>query len=278
MINIRTVTPDEAPLLCAMSDSVNWNNSLDECRLLATSSNMRGFFLEVDGQIAGSAGMVTYEPQGMVFINMVIVKPEFRRRGYATMLIEHILKLTENYRTKRLHATPEGARVYELLGFKPCRTISFFSAAAPQLTAPENIRITAMNEADLPRVIEHDRECYGFSRDGLLRFNFRANPEFALIAEDCRGHIFGRRWKRFRQLSGLYSADLDTAMALTARAVALNDQLPISVITYDMQTDFQNFLRQGNFAKTRDMLDMVLGEDPPEPPMEYRSIYGGDMG
>ena len=34
----------------------------------------------------------------------------------------------------------------------------------------------------------------------------------------------------------------------------------------------------GGFVKVREMVDMVLGEDGEEPPMQYRTIYGGDMG
>ena len=101
MINIREIKTSEAGVLSSMADGVNWNVAPSECELVTSADNMKGFFLEVDGEIAGSAGMVTYEPQSLVFINLVIVKPEFRRRGYATMMIEHILNLTADYRTKK---------------------------------------------------------------------------------------------------------------------------------------------------------------------------------
>ena len=119
MINIRTITPAEAPVLSSMADGVNWNVAPAECGLITTADNMKGIFLEVDGEIAGSAGMVTYEPQSLVFINLVIVKEKFRRNGYATKMIEHILELTRDYKTKRLHATPDGSKVYAPLGFQP---------------------------------------------------------------------------------------------------------------------------------------------------------------
>jgi len=276
MVSIREITPAEAPVLSAMSDSVNWNVSANECALLTTAENMRGFFLEADGEIAGSAGMVTYEPSSLVFINLVIVKPEFRRRGYATMLIEHILKVTENYRTKKLHATPEGSVVYAPLGFKPCRTISFFSAQNPVLSDPGNVDVHTMSDAEFEAAVEADAGYFGFNRRNLLEFSRRENPALALAAPG--GHIFGRRWKRFRQMAGLYSNDFNTAVALAAAAAKLDQSQPQSIITYDMQKDFQEFLLDGGFTKTREMLDMEFGENTPEPPMGYRAIYGGDMG
>ena len=276
MVTIREITPAESPVLSAMSDSVNWNVSAAECNLLTTAENMRGFFLEVDGEIAGSAGMVAYEPKSLVFINLVIVKPEFRRRGYATMMIEHILNLTADYRTKKLHATPEGATVYEPLGFKPCRGISFFSAEKPQLTAPENIVVENMSDEAFEKAVELDAEVFGFRRRNLLEFSRSQQPALALAAPG--GHIFGRRWKRFRQMAGLYSSDLNTAMALAAAASRIDQSQPQSIICYDNQKEFQAFLRDGGFVKTREMLDMEFGENTPEPAMSYRAIYGGDMG
>lgn len=261
-----------------MSDAVNWNNSPDECRLLTEADNSCGFFLEVDGEIAGSAGMVTYEPQSLVFINLVIVKEQYRRCGYATRLVEHILERTAGYKTKKLHATPEGSKVYAPLGFKPCRSISFFSAAAPLLDAPLLPGIHAMSADELKLAVERDKECFGFFRHNLLKACYRFHPELALSAGDGKSHIFGRRWKKFRQLSALAADDLNMAMALTARAAELDRSQPLSIITYDQQKDFQDFLVKGNFARTREMLDMELGENTPAPPDFYRAIYGGDMG
>lgn len=278
MVTIRKITPAEAPILSSMADNVNWNVSPAECALITTADNMCGYFLEVDGEIAGSVGVVTYEPQSLVFINLVIVKEEFRRRGYATMMLEHVLETTRNYRTKRLHATPEGSKVYAPLGFKPCRTISFFASDNPNLQAPENIPVHQMRQEELSAAIKRDKLCFGFSRHNLLNFNFQEFGNLALVSDDGKSHIFGRRWKKYRQMAALISDDMATAMSLAAAAAALDKSQPQSIICYDMQTEFMDFLRSGSFVKVREMVDMVLGEDSEIPPMQYRTIYGGDMG
>ena len=276
--NIRLIKPAEAPVLSAMADAVNWNVAPGECGLVITAENMKGFFLEVDGEIAGSVGMVSYEPQSLVFINLVIVKEEFRRRGYATAMIEHVLELTRDYKTKKLHATPDGSKVYAPLGFKPCRGISFFAADDPQLPQIENVGVHNMQADELAAAIRRDAECFGFSRHTLLNFNYQEFGKYAFASDDGKAHIFGRRWKKYRQMAALVSSDMNTAMALASHAANLDKSQPQSIICYDMQGEFMEFLKSGGFVKVREMLDMELGENTPDPPMHYRTIYGGDMG
>lgn len=278
MVRIRKIETAEASILSSMSDKVNWNVAPCECALLTSADNMCGYFLEVDGEIAGSAGVVTYEPQSLVFINMVIVKEEFRRRGYATMMLEHILETTRNYRTKRLHATPDGSKVYAPLGFESCRGISFFAADTPDLHAPEKIGVHAMLPEELPEVIKRDEFCFGHKRDNLLKFNNNEFGKYAFVSDDGKAHILGRRGKKYRQVAALVSEDLPTAMALAAAASQLDKSQAQSIICYDIQSEFMEFLKSGGFVKVREMVDMVLGDDPGVPPISYRTIYGGDMG
>ena len=133
-----------------------------------------------------------------------------------------------------------------------------------------------MSDLEFVQAVARDKQSFGFERKNLLEFSRRENPELALAA--ANGHIFGRRWKRFRQMAALNCHDLNTAMALAAAAAEIDDSLPQSIITYDQQKELQAFLTDGGFKKTREMLDMVYGEAPSDPPMEYRTIYGGDMG
>ena len=278
MTEIREIKISEASVLSAMADKVNWNVAPSECGLVASADNMKGFFLEADGEIAGSAGMVVYEPESLVFINLVIVKGGFRRRGYATKLIEHILEQTRGYKTKRLHATPEGSKVYAPLGFRPSRTISFLAADNPRLAAPGKCGVHSMRPDEVVPAIRRDAECFGFSRETLLRFNYQEFGRYAWAGDDGKSHIWGRRWKKYRQMAALVSEDIETAMALAAAAAGMDDSQPQSIICYDSQNEFMEYLRSGGFVKVREMLDMYLGEPDPEPPLKYRAIYGGDMG
>ena len=126
--------------------------------------------------------------------------------------------------------------------------------------------------------VARDKECFGFSRGNLLEFNYREFGKYALVSDDGKSHIWGRRWKKYRQMAALVSDDMQNAMALAAAAVNLDKTQAQSIICYDMQNEFMDFLKSGGFVKVREMVDMYLGEPGEEPPMQYRTIYGGDMG
>lgn len=51
----------------------------------------------------------------------VYTEPDWRRRGIAALLIRHVLDYTREHRIQRvrLHASDEGRRLYESLGFAP---------------------------------------------------------------------------------------------------------------------------------------------------------------
>jgi len=280
MMLIRPVRPEEAGYFSELSDSVGWNIAPAECALLTRGGAMRSFFAEVDGEIAGSIGMVCYEPRLTVFINMVIVKPEFRRRGIATALVEHVLEVGREYRTFKLHATPEGSKVYAKLGFLPRRSLSFFAADKPDFSqiADPSRPLRALTARDLEALAARDRTAFGANRKELLEFNLAAYPELALAAGNGRGFILGRRWKKYRQLTMLEADDLATAADLAAGAAALDVGQTLSIIVYDQQTEFQTLLGRAGFAKVRGTLDMELGQPAPAPGADYYAIYGGDMG
>ena len=135
-----------------------------------------------------------------------------------------------------------------------------------------------MQPDEVAGAIARDAECFGFSRHNLLNFNYKEFGQYAFARDDGKAHIWGRRWKKYRQMAALVSEDLPTAMALAACAANLDKSQPQSIICYDTQTEFMEFLKSGNFVKVREMVDMYLGEPDKEPPMKYRTIYGGDMG
>lgn len=87
-----------------------------------------GVIIEEDGEIA-SAGflIITEKPASPKFLTgytgnimNVLTYPKFRRKGYATKIIQRIIKEGEqmNVTTFDLSATKEGLKLYSKLGFK----------------------------------------------------------------------------------------------------------------------------------------------------------------
>jgi GNAT superfamily N-acetyltransferase len=61
----------------------------------------------------------------------VYTEPDWRRRGIAALLMRHVLDYTREHRIQRvrLHASDEGRRLYESLGFAPSNEMKLILTA-----------------------------------------------------------------------------------------------------------------------------------------------------
>ncbi len=275
MIEIREMKPEEAPLLYEMSGLAGWNHSREECAAMAGNGWAQGYFLFCEGTLAGTAGAVTYGKNEMLFINMVIVKPEFRRRGFATRMIEFLKQRYSGCRVFRLDASPDGSKVYEKIGFKTRRMISCFEADSLQCGKLDLRGISPMT-ADFPaRAAEADSRNYGVFRGPLFDWNFRHNAGLALVSPE--GFVLGRHGRKRRMISALEAVSPEGAFRLAAAAASLGPG-PVGIITYDSQKEFQALLLKAGFRKTREMFDMEFKNAGTTPAAHYRALYGGDFG
>ncbi len=91
--------------------------------------SFRAWLAEVDGRIAATGGVVIHQSPPSYknltgregYIMGVFTRPEFRRQGLATAIMNTILDSlrSEGVQRATLRASPEGRLVYEKLGFEP---------------------------------------------------------------------------------------------------------------------------------------------------------------
>jgi tRNA(Met) C34 N-acetyltransferase TmcA len=107
----------------------------------------------------------------LAWIGMVLVHPEYRRRGIGRGLL---LKCIEHLQTRRvrcikLDATPQGRPVYENLGFKDEWTSRRWEAELSALApAAADSHLRAWQKADALRFDPHDARAFGASRRELI--------------------------------------------------------------------------------------------------------------
>lgn len=98
--------------------AAGWNQTRADWRRFLEFEPDGCFVAEFQGQAAGTATTITYGSD-LGWIGMVLVDPDFRRKGIATELMEAALGyLSGRVRCIKLDATPDGAKVYERLGFR----------------------------------------------------------------------------------------------------------------------------------------------------------------
>ncbi len=96
-----------------------WNQTLNDWRRFLSLSPDGCFIVEWNGEAAGTATTTCYG-QDLAWIGMVLVHPNFRRRGLGQALLEHCihhLREVKKIRCIKLDATPDGQMLYEKLGF-----------------------------------------------------------------------------------------------------------------------------------------------------------------
>ena len=100
--------------------SAGWNQLHSDWVRLVEYQGNGCFVADVDGSLAGTVTTTSYGKR-LAWIGMMLVHPEFRRRGIATALMESSIAYLQQCGTEciKLDATPEGQLVYEQLGFRP---------------------------------------------------------------------------------------------------------------------------------------------------------------
>lgn len=160
---IRVMTEEDIPLGLQLGEMSGWNQlPADWLRIYQYQPD--GCFVGmVDGTPVATISTTTYGRE-LAWIGMMLVHPDYRRRGVATALMRHAVNWLElrGVRCIKLDATPAGATVYEQLGFQ--REWDFQRYAGTG-TAPEG----NLNGEKVPFVVpELDATAFGVDRSARL--------------------------------------------------------------------------------------------------------------
>lgn len=276
---IREMNIGDLERFSELSALVGWNQTVDDCRFLIESEWCKMICVEADGKVIGTAGVPIYDDMG--FINMVIVHPDYRKRGIATAMIRHLLD-TLKVRTFRLHATPAGSFVYSKIGFVTTRTMSYFMAAKPDFPRSGSTVVPA-TMADLEAVCALDMKNSGMNRKALLESNLRRFGQFALKIEEkgeLAGFVMGRRGRKQRQIAAVETVDGDwqKAFALIGAAAPMEKELPSNIIFFDADKNAIKEAEKCGMERVRELIEMEYGVPGTPPGAGYHAIYGGDFG
>lgn len=244
----------------ALSRSANWNQNEPDWRVMLAIGRGWGLTL-ADGTLAASTIVLPYGGK-FAWISMVLVLPEHRRKGYASLLLQKALR--ENARlglTSILDATPAGHEVYVQEGFQDCWSFSRFSLSsfAKEISFEKEIR--PIVKTDWPAILELDLRAFGASRERLLRNLASRLPEAALAVErdgKLAGFVLGRDGREARQIGPLVAQDEATATGLLNAALA-GVRAPIYIDIVDHAPALQAWAQAHGFAFQRPFTRMVHG-------------------
>jgi len=220
---------------------------------------------------------------GCAWVSMVLVLPQFRRRGLASRLLREALAcLRDQGLVPVLDATPAGYPVYIQEGFEPAWGFRRYRRSAvsldPDAAAAPQTR--CIGEDDWPAVLALDAPAFGADRGRLLRALGRRMPVAARVAEEggrITGFILGRDGLDACQLGPLIARDAATAQVL------IDDVLdrvagPVQIDLADRHLVLLEGLVARGFLLQRPFTRMVKDAPAPGDPAQVVLVAGPELG
>jgi GNAT superfamily N-acetyltransferase len=281
---VRDLGPGDLPAAVALSAQVGWNQVEADWRLFLDLGHAVGVDA-ASGGLAATAATLSSGP-GVGWVSMVIVRPDHRRRGIATRLLERCAtEIEESGRTPGLDATPAGREVYLRLGFRDSRTLARWrrkETLAPAATeVPGGVRVRALTPGDVHTIARLDRDAFGLEREPLLSHLAGRSSGFAAVAERAgspSGFLLGRDGRTATHLGPLVAPDPDVARALARHALERVDG-GATIDVNDAATDLVDWLTESGFERERPFTRMHRGPAPlPAEPGWAVAIAGPELG
>lgn len=254
-IRLRTLNEGDLDFANQLREIAGWNQTLEDWRRFISLSPDGCFIVEWNGQAAGTATTTSYG-QDLAWIGMVLVHPDFRRRGLGQALLEHCihhLREVKKIRCVKLDATPDGQPLYEKLGFAAEWSLQrWVGKGGGKITsAPQDSLNT--NTAKL------DREIFAADRGHLLRS--LAQDGLACRVLDDSSYGLMRPGMNATYLGASAAASSASGTTITRELIDCAPQLPLFWDLPDANLAAIELAKKMNFNAKRDLLRMYLGDN-----------------
>lgn len=258
-LEIRLLAGRDVKGAMRLKEAAGWNQTEEDWRRLLRLGPRGCFAGSVGGQLVATVTTTSYG-RALAWVGMVLVDPGFRRKGFATALVRAALDGlgAEGVEAVKLDATPEGAPVYEGLGFEAELLIERW--ARVQGAGTGQLAVSAPVQLD-GRIFEFDRRAFGADRSELLRAlaeDACAGPSF-VFGGGGRGYALARRGSRATYVGPVVAEEVGTAAFLLDDLLGRLGAGPVYV---DLNTTFEGGARElaaRGFVKQRELVRMRRG-------------------
>ena len=260
-LEIRLLTEGDIGAGMRLKELAGWNQTESDWRRLLKLDSQGCFVACIDHRVVGTATSTAYGPD-LAWIGMVLVDPDYRRRGIATQLMQATLDSlrSRGVKTIKLDATPAGRPVYAALGFREEALIERWSGTAGPAVRNE---CQVWQQQVRREMLALDRRAFGAERASLLD-SLVANPfveQHIIRAPDgeLRGYALARQGAIACYVGPLVAIDQNAAASLLD---AMLSQFVGRTVFIDINTAFQASARivaARGFVKQRDLIRMRAG-------------------
>jgi len=257
----------------ALSTGVGWNQTAADWALFIAHGRVIGLW-DRQRRLVATAATFPYD-NGFGWISMVIVAPDWRRRGLARrLMMECIESLRRQGRAALLDATPAGAEVYARLGFVSLCGMERWQGEGG--AAARSAGVTPLPPSATADLTTADRIAFGADRSFLLRDFLARDGTVALHSGDAMAVL--RRGERATQLGPLIAPATASASRLLAGALALA-RGPVFLDLLEGSKGLAPLLEARGFRIQRPFHRMALGRDTlPGDPAQLVCAAGPEFG
>jgi GNAT superfamily N-acetyltransferase len=280
----RTMRPEDLDACLGLRDLVGWNQQRRDWELFL-SFRPTGCFVAVAGKtIVGTITTIDYDSR-FSWIGMVIVHPEFRRRGIGTLLLERAIAGLETCETIKLDATPAGKKIYDRLGFVDEYGLMRLVGAEnrPEIHLSGLAREAKPVSADhIPAIAAFDAPIFGAGREHVLAAWYERSPRYARIlfrGDAIRGYCLGRPGRHYETIGPVVADDEEAALALIRAVLVEIGARPVCIDCFDHSPAFNEALETLGLSCQRPFIRMYRGPNlHPGIPARQWAVCGPEIG
>ena len=264
-MQIRLLAERDVAEAMKLKDAAGWNQTEDDWRRLLRLSPRGCFAATVGGQVVATTTTTGYG-RALAWVGMVLVDPGFRRKGVATALVRAALDSleAEGVEALKLDATPEGAPVYESMGFEAELRIERWAGTAGGRTSESVTPGDGAPPQLFEKVCEFDRRAFGADRSELLKALWDeacVTPSLKVGGDGLlRGYALARRGSQAAYVGPSVAEEAETAALLLDDVLG---RLGGGRVYVDLNTTFEGGARELSalgFIKQRELIRMRRGK------------------
>jgi GNAT superfamily N-acetyltransferase len=257
-IEVRSLFESDIPAAMRLKEAAGWNQTEADWRRLIKLDPDGCFAAIENDQLVGTITTTRYG-NDLAWIGMVLVDPQYRRRGIATQLMETALAyLQGKVVTVKLDATADGRPVYEKFGFHAESVIERWRGSVTTRAVAREI--TPINRDAL---LALDQRAFGADRSRLINYLLDDALIAPVLIEDESGSLIGyalaRAGTRAAYIGPVVSTNVAQVENLLDRSL---DQLSGGNVYIDFNNECgvsSGVLADRGFVKERDLIRMSRG-------------------
>lgn len=247
----------DIPAALALSAEAGWNQDAADWALMIREG--RAICLRNAEGTPVSSALALPAGDRLGWISMVLVTQPWRRKGLATRLVEDCIGWLEAAgRFPVLDATPDGAKVYERMGFEGIAGITRWQSDAPRPGPVSGVR--AAEPGDMAMIHSLDEAVFGAARPRILADLAQRGPAF--VAASGAGFALARPGRLALQVGPVSAPDDATAVTLLD-AVLTTATGPVFIDVFDAKSRLASALEARGFTIQRPFTRMIRGRAAP---------------